>query len=113
MATNVVQFNPAQLPSFAKKGEVSAMAKALAGGGGFGKRLSIKGGVFRLIVDGKEVSAIDERFLDVVLVAAATKIGRTWYAKKFTEEGNQGPACWSAEGVTPDPTSTSVQSEAP
>ena len=113
MATSVAVFNPAALPAFAKKrGELSATAKALAGGGGnFGKAISIKGGVFRLIADGKEVSAIDERYLDVVVVAAAPKITRTWYAKKFTEDGNAGPACWSADGVAPDPTSANVQSD--
>jgi acyl carrier protein len=40
---------------------------AVAGGGGRqSKRISIKGGVFRLVFNGKEVSQIDERYLDVV-----------------------------------------------
>src|ERR1035437_6854584 len=114
MSTEVAVFNPKQLPSFAKTGEVSAIAKALAGGsGGFGKRLSIKGGVFRLVVDGKEVSAIDERYLDVVIVAAAPKVGRTWYAHKWDpkNESGEGPACWSSNGDVPDPTSADKQSE--
>jgi hypothetical protein len=36
------------------------------GGNSFGKRISIKGGVFRLLASGKEIAAIDERYLDVV-----------------------------------------------
>ena len=57
--SNVAVFNPSQVPAFAKKrGELSAVAKALAGGGagGGGKNISIKGGVFRLIASGKEVA---------------------------------------------------------
>jgi len=53
--SNVAVFNPSQVPAFAKKrGELSAVAKALAGGGagGGGKNISIKGGVFRLIAVG-------------------------------------------------------------
>ena len=73
--SNVALFNPSQVPAFAKaRGELSAMAKALAGGGGGGKRVSIKGGVFRLVNNGKEVAAIDERDLDVVLVDAAEEV---------------------------------------
>ena len=57
--SNVALFNPSQAPAFAKaRGELSAMAKALAGGGGGGKRVSIKGGVFRLVNNGKEVAAM-------------------------------------------------------
>jgi len=34
--SEVALFNPSQVPAFAKKGELSAVAKALAGGGGGG-----------------------------------------------------------------------------
>ena len=48
----LAKFNPAQTPAFAKKAELSSLAKSLSGGGtGFdGKRISIKGGVFRVVV---------------------------------------------------------------
>jgi hypothetical protein len=102
--SNVVAFNPAQVPDFAKKGELSTLAKTLAGGGGgqYGKRISIKGGVFRLISDGKEVAAIEDRFLDVVVVAAASKISRTYYGEAYDPEKAAPPACWSADGEKPD-----------
>lgn len=101
--SNVVAFNPAQVPAFAKKGELSTLAKTLAGGGGqSGKRISIKGGVFRLISDGKEVAAIEDRFLDVVVVAAAAKISRTFYGEAYDPEKPAPPACWSADGEKPD-----------
>jgi len=60
--SNITLFNGENLPAFAKRGELSETAKALMGSGGNGgKRISIKGGVFHLMVNGKEVTAIDER----------------------------------------------------
>jgi hypothetical protein len=101
--SNVVAFNPAQVPAFAKSGELSTLAKTLAGGGGqSGKRISIKGGVFRLVSDGKEVAAIEDRYLDVVVVNAAGKISRTFYAENYNPENPAPPACWSADGDRPD-----------
>jgi len=112
MANEVVAFNPTALPAFARnRTELSDTAKALAGSGGFsGKRLSIKGGVFRLLVAGKEVAAIDERFLDVVIVKAAPKIGRSYYEAKFHEGTPAAPDCWSANGDTPDTSVKAPQS---
>jgi hypothetical protein len=108
MGTQVTAFNPAKLPSFAKKrsGPPSALTKALAGGGGGGypRKISIKGGVFRLIADGKEVAAIEERYLDVVLVNAAPTVSRAYYAKKFKDAENSPPVCWSDNGDVPDAT---------
>lgn len=109
MGTNVTTFNPAQLPSFAKKrsGPPSALTKALAGGGGGGgypRKISIKGGVFRLIADGKEVAAIEERYLDVVLVNAAPTVSRAYYDKKFKDSESSAPVCWSDNGDVPDET---------
>lgn len=103
--SNLTTFNPAQLPAFARKGELSEIAKALTGGGtGTSmKRISTKGGVFRLIAGGKEVAAIDDRHLDVVIVNAAPKVSRTFYAGQFVEGQATAPNCWSADGDLPDP----------
>lgn len=106
MANEVVEFNPAKLPSFARKrsGVASALAKALAGkgSGGYPRRISIQGGVFRLIADGKEVAAIEERYMDVVIVNAAPNISRAYYKTKFKDSESSAPVCWSEDGVTPD-----------
>ena len=108
--SNVTLFNPSQVPAFAKaRGELSAMAKALAGGGGGGPRISIKGGVFRLINNGKEVAAIDERYLDVVVVNAAPKVSRVFYMAKYDAENPAAPDCWSADGEKPSPDSENKQ----
>lgn len=109
---NIVEFNAAQVPAFVKKGEVSAVAKALMGGaGGGGKRISIKGGVFRLISDGKEVASIEDRHLDVVVVNAAPKISRTFYMGKYEEGKTEAPDCWSADGEKPDATADKPQAQ--
>lgn len=98
----VTVFNPGQLPAFAKKGEISAAAKALAGSGGAsGKRISIKGGVFRLISDGKEVASVEERYLDIVIVNTAPKVSRTFYAGTYDEANPAPPDCWSQDGDKP------------
>ena len=109
--SNIIEFNASSVPSFVKRGELSAVAKALAGGGvGGGKRISIKGGVFRLISNGEEVAAIDERYLDVVIVNAAPKVSRTFYMGKYEEGNTSAPACWSADGERPDTKAENPQS---
>ena len=101
--SELTTFNPSKLPAFAKSAELSSLAKSLAGGDGVSqKRISTKGGVFRLIAGGKEIAAIDDRHLDVVIVQAAPKISRTYYAGTYEEGANSAPTCWSADGDTPD-----------
>ena len=111
--TSIVTFDPAQLPAFAKRRSgKSAMAKALTGGGeSGGKRISIKGGVFRLMSAGKEIANIEDRHLDVVMVNAAAKVNRIFYAAAYDSEVAAAPDCWSADGVTPNEDSGNKQSE--
>ena len=92
--SNIVQFNPTQLPAFARTGALSETAKALAGGsaGQTGKRVSIKGGVFRLIHDGKEVASIEDRHVDVVMVKAAPKVAPKPAAKRTAKPVNDAIA---------------------
>lgn len=110
--SNLTNFNPSQLPAFARKGELSEIAKALTGGTGVSsKRISIKGGVFRLMAGGKEIAAIDDRHLDVVIVNAAPKVSRTFYAGQYMEGETKAPDCWSADGDLPDPKAENPQAK--
>ena len=102
-------FNPGQLPAHLRSVGISDTAKALAGGGQTGNRLSIKGGVFRLVVDGKEIAAIEERYLDIVIVAAAPKVSRTFYLAKYDADNPAAPDCQSQNGDVPDKTSKAPQ----
>jgi len=110
--SNVALFGGNNLPAFAKKAELSDMAKALAGGGGnTGKRISIKGGVFRLMSSGKEVAAIDERYMDVVIAKAAPKVFRIYHAAAYDGETASAPDCWSSDGDVPDKTVKNAQGD--
>jgi hypothetical protein len=110
--SNLIEFNPAQVPAFARNNELSDTARALAGGiGGGGKSISIKGGVFRLMVGSKEIAAIDDRFLDVVIVKAAPKNSRVFYEGAYDKDAPAtAPACWSNDGEMPDASSKNRQS---
>lgn len=89
------------------------LTKALMGGGGSGgsKRISIRGGVWRMMVDGKEVAKNEERSMNVVIIAAAPKNSRTYYEGVYTEGEVTSPACWSANGDVPDATAKNPQSK--
>lgn len=108
--SNVTLFNPSQVPAFARNNELSDTAKALTGSmtGGI-KRISIKGGVFRLVASGKELAAIDERYLDVIVVKAAPKVSRIFYASSYDSDNPAPPDCWSNDGERPDPTAQNKQ----
>ena len=108
--SDIALFGGNKVPAFVKKAELSAVAKALAGGSGqSGKRISIKGGVFRLVHDGKEVAQIEDRHLDVVVVNAAPKVSRIFFAKKWDGDTTTAPDCWSSDGNVPDKNVTAPQ----
>jgi len=76
---------------------------AVSGGArGGNKRISIKGGVFRKIVGGKEVGAIEDRHMNVIFVKMAHDPARTFYAETYREGSKVSPACWSSDSKTPD-----------
>ena len=110
--SNITTFNAGNLPAFAKNRQgPGAVGKALAGGAASGgKRISIKGGVFRLVDGGKEIAAVEERYLDVVIVNAAPTVSRVFYMKKYDGDTPAAPDCWSADGKTPSPESENKQS---
>jgi len=111
--TQVVKFEGAAVPTFAKRSERSSLAVALAGSGGGNpiKRISIKGGVFRLFAGSKEVGSIEDRHLDVVIVNAAPKVGRSFYGGTYEEGVSTTPSCWSADGERPDASIQEPQSD--
>lgn len=110
--SNIALFNGGNVPAFVKNRELSATAKALAGAAAAGgKRISIKGGVFRLVHGGKEVASIEDRHLDVVLVKAAENNSRVFYAKSYDSDAITAPDCWSQNGDVPSPEAKNPQSK--
>ena len=104
--------NPgAVIPAFLQ-GELDDVTKALAGNSGGGKRISIRGGLFRMVVDGKEVAKNEDRAMEIVIIKAAEKTGRTFYEGTYVEGTNAAPDCFSNDGERPDPRSANRQSSA-
>jgi len=99
------------LPAHLKAMELDDTTKALMGGGGSSKRISIEGGVWRLLVNGKEIAQKEERNLNVVVVAAAPKVSRTFYAGVYKKGEALPPDCWSANGDAPDAAVKTPQSK--
>jgi len=93
------------LPSYLQSATDDA-TNALAGtsdGGGLGaRRISIKGGVFREFIGGKEFRVSEERSMNVVIIKAAPKVSRIYYAGSYTEGEAVSPACWSSDSQRPD-----------
>jgi hypothetical protein len=103
MSTDLV--NLSAIGALATVGGLDEDTLAVAGGGGRQgtKRLSIKGSVFRKYAGGKEIGAIEDRFMNVIIVKMAHKASRTYYDKGYREGEKVSPACWSSDSETPDP----------
>lgn len=95
----ILQNNPALVGTGLDE-DTAAVAGGMAGGS---KRISIKGGVFRMMVNGKEQAVNEDRSMNVVFVKMAHNASRTWYAKAYKEGDKVSPSCWSADSKTPDP----------
>jgi len=100
MSTNIALFKNG-LPSYLKGIELDETTKALAGGGSGGKRISIKGNVFRMIANGEEVATNEDRAMNIIIVRASPTVSRTYYKGQYREGENASPACWSVDGVKP------------
>ncbi len=79
------------------------MNKKMTGGtGAAGRRISIRGGKFRMIVDGEQVAVKKDDKMNLVIVNAAD-ISRTYYEGSFDPENPSAPTCWSADTRVPSP----------
>ena len=99
------------LPSFLQGVELDETTKALAGGVGGGKRISIKGSVFRMISGGEEVATNEDRAMNIIIVKASPTVGRVFYKGQYKEGENASPVCWSADGVKPAAEAPKKQSD--
>lgn len=85
--------------------------KDIAGSSG-GKQISIKGGVWRMVVGGEEVAKNEDRAMNLVIISAGKGVSRTFYAEKYEEGKDIKPSCWSAEGAVPNEEVPNPQSKA-
>lgn len=108
MANEMTIFKGA-MPAFMKNVGIDETTKKLLGGGMGGKRISLKGGVFRMIADGEEVAVNEDRAMSIIVVEASDHVARTFYSGVYKEGEITSPACWSADGKAPSDTIASPQ----
>ena len=102
----------ASLPSYLQTAELDETTKNLAGStGGGGKRISIRGGVFRLLVNGEELMTNEDRAMNIVIVGASP-IGRQYYESVYdAEAAPKAPTCWSVDGTKPSADAENPQAD--
>lgn len=108
MSTDIIASLKNQLAQI--QGGVDDDTRAVAGGGGANKRISIKGGVFRKMAGGKEVGTIEDRHMNVIFVKMAHTASRTYYEGAYREGEKISPTCWSSDSKKPDPEVKTPQS---
>lgn len=91
------------VPAFLKNAGVDDVTNTLAGESLGMRRISIKGNVFREMIGGKEYRVSEERSMNVVIIKAAPKVSRTYYAGSYQEGEAVRPVCWSSDSQRPDP----------
>jgi hypothetical protein len=106
MSTSVSLFNGSlAIPAHIAERGLSANTLALAGNvSPAGKRISTEGGVFRMIVGGKEVAKSKDREMNIIIVKTAPTNSRIYYDPSVPYVRGQAaaPACASSDGIKPD-----------
>ena len=90
-----------EVPAYLKRAGLDDLTKSLAGNTGL-KRISIRGGVFRMMVNGEEIAKNENRAMNVVIVNGGRNIARQFYAGKYVAGETSVPDCWSNDGNAPD-----------
>jgi hypothetical protein len=95
------------IPAYLREGDSFTNTNANVSSG---KTISIKGGVWRMMVNGKEVARNEDRSMKLVVVNMAPSISRMYYPGTYEEGKDTLPSCFSADGKTPDETAPDKQS---
>jgi hypothetical protein len=90
-----------EVPAYLKRAGMDDLTKSLAGNTGL-KRISIRGGVFRMMVNGEEIAKNEGRAMNIVIVNGGRNISRQFYAGKYVAGESSPPDCWSNDGTAPD-----------
>jgi hypothetical protein len=89
------------LPDYLKEVELDDLTKSLAGNTAL-KRISVRGGVFRMMVNGEEIAKNENRAMNVVIVNGNPHVSRQFYASAYVAGETSAPDCWSNDGIKPD-----------
>jgi len=111
MATELSLFSGNAVPAHIANRELSKATLALASAGTTTKRISIEGGVFRMMVGGKEIAKNTDRSMNVAIVSTAPANSRIYYdpAVPYVRGQASAPTCSSTDGVKPNPGTKSPQ----
>lgn len=100
-----------ELTAFANQLATSDIFKKLAavndnllsgqGGGITTRRISVKGGKFREIVNGEQIHVSKDDSMNIIVVNAAP-ISRTYYEGSYDPNNVSAPKCWSSNSEKPD-----------
>lgn len=106
MSTSVSLFNGSlAIPAHIAERGLSANTLALAGNvSPVGKRISTEGGVFRMVVGGKEVAKSKDREMNIIIVKTAPTNSRIFYdpSVPYVRGQASAPSCASSDGIKPD-----------
>lgn len=109
MSTEVSIFK-ADLPAAQRSTGVSTLTASLTTGDYKSRRISVRGGFFRKIVNGEEVAKLKDRELNVVVINALPKVSRQFYARAYDPKAEATlPDCWSNLGDVPDAKASNPQ----
>lgn len=100
MTTNLI--DPNSIPDYLRQAYDDSSVGNLLRGGPTVDRISIRGRVWRLIEGGQEIAANPNPQLNVVLIAAAPHVSRSFYEGEYDPEKKEPPQCWSSDGNVPD-----------
>lgn len=109
MSTEVSIFK-ADLPAAQRSTGLSTLTATLAASDYKSRRISVRGGFFRKIVNGEEVAKLKDRELNVIVINALPKVSRQFYAKAYDPKAEATlPDCWSNLGDVPDAKASNPQ----
>tara|TARA_R100000315_G_scaffold62506_1_gene44565 strand:- start:2682 stop:3638 length:957 start_codon:yes stop_codon:yes gene_type:complete len=97
---DVFQNQPTQM---VKSNRDDGFSHTISGSSSTSKRISIRNNLFRLIINGEEISKSNQRHLDVVIVNASPSVHRMFYAEAYRPGAKLSPpSCWSSDAQVPD-----------
>lgn len=98
------------IPAEFRSQGVSELTKSLAGAGrSTNRRITVKNGVFRKLVNGEEVGKLKGE-LNVIIVNALPAVSRQFYAAEYDPNGTPTlPDCWSNLGDKPEANAANPQ----
>ncbi|ETD67177.1 hypothetical protein V757_11655 [Pelistega indica] len=101
--SNLQTFSQAALPAHLATTQSSLTSAMNAGFSGGFNRISIRNSKWNAIKNGQVIQQSSAEFIDVVIVDIQSAIGRIYYNTQYVRDSKIKPACFSNDGITPDP----------